>query len=54
MPTIVFASPKGGAGKSTSAVVLCAIADQQGWLVSEALKHALAALKRELAGQGRG
>jgi hypothetical protein len=31
-----------------------AIADQQGWLVSEALEHALAALKRELAGQGRG
>ena len=29
-----------------------AIADQQGWLVSEALEHALAALKRELAGQG--
>jgi hypothetical protein len=28
-----------------------AIADQ-GWLVSEALEHALAALKRELAGQG--
>jgi hypothetical protein len=27
-----------------------AIADQQGWLVSEALEHALAALKRELAG----
>ena len=24
MPTIVFASPKGGAGKSTSAVVLAA------------------------------
>jgi len=33
---------------------LYAIADQQGWLVSEALEHALAALKRELAGQGRG
>ena len=31
-----------------------AIADKQGWLVSEALEHALAALKRELAGQGRG
>ena len=31
-----------------------AIADQQGWLVSEALEKALAALKRELAGQGRG
>jgi hypothetical protein len=31
-----------------------AIADRQRWLVSEALEHALAALKRELAGQGRG
>jgi hypothetical protein len=31
-----------------------AIANQQGWMVSEALEHALAALKRELAGQGRG
>ena len=31
-----------------------AIADQQGWLVSEALEHALAALKRELAGAGQG
>jgi hypothetical protein len=40
-----------------------AIADQQGWMVSEALEHALAALKRELAapkrelagaGQGQG
>jgi hypothetical protein len=31
-----------------------AIADQQGWMVSEALEQALAALKRELAGQGRG
>jgi hypothetical protein len=30
-----------------------AIADKQGWLVSEALEQALAALKRELAGQGR-
>jgi len=29
-----------------------AIADQQRWLISEALEHALAALKRELAGQG--
>ena len=29
-----------------------AIADRQRWLVSEALEHALAALKRELAGQG--
>ena len=29
-----------------------AIADQQGWLVSEALEHALAALKREFAGRG--
>jgi hypothetical protein len=31
-----------------------AIADQQGWMVSEALEHALAALKRELAGAGQG
>jgi hypothetical protein len=31
-----------------------AIADQQGWLVSEVLEQALAPLKRELAGQGRG
>ncbi len=31
-----------------------AIADQQRWLISETLDHALAALKRELAGQGRG
>ena len=31
-----------------------AIADQQGWLVSEALEQALAALKRELAGAGQG
>jgi hypothetical protein len=31
-----------------------AIADQQGWMVSEVLEQALAALKRELAGQGRG
>jgi hypothetical protein len=31
-----------------------AIADRQGWLVSEALEQALAALKRELAGQGIG
>jgi hypothetical protein len=31
-----------------------AIADQQKWLISEALEQALAALKRELAGQGRG
>ena len=30
------------------------VADQQGWLVGETLEHALAALKRELAGQGRG
>jgi hypothetical protein len=30
------------------------IADQRGWLVSEVLEHALAALKHELAGQGRG
>jgi hypothetical protein len=33
---------------------LYAIADKQGWLVSEALEQALAALQRELAGQGRG
>jgi hypothetical protein len=31
---------------------LYAIADQQGWLVGETLEHALAALQRELAGQG--
>jgi len=31
-----------------------AIADQQGWLISQALEHALAALKRELAGAGQG
>jgi hypothetical protein len=31
-----------------------AIADEQGWLVSVALEQALAALKRELAGQGGG
>ena len=30
-----------------------AIADQQGWLVSEALERALATLQRELEGQGR-
>ena len=29
-----------------------AIADQQGWLVGETLEHALAALQRELEGQG--
>ena len=29
-----------------------AIADQQGWLISEALEQALAALKHELAGAG--
>jgi len=28
------------------------IADRQGWLVGETLEHALAALQRELAGQG--
>jgi hypothetical protein len=33
---------------------LYAIADRHGWLVSEALEHALAAVKRELAGQSRG
>jgi hypothetical protein len=31
---------------------LYAIADSQGWLVGETLEHALAALQRELAGQG--
>jgi hypothetical protein len=31
---------------------LYAIADRQGWLVGETLEHALAALQRELAGQG--
>jgi hypothetical protein len=31
---------------------LYAIADQLGWLVGETLEHALAALQRELAGQG--
>jgi hypothetical protein len=31
--------------------VIYAIADQEGWLVSEALEHALATLKRELAGR---
>jgi len=30
-----------------------AIADQQNWLVGETLEHALAALRRELEGQGR-
>jgi hypothetical protein len=30
-----------------------AIADRQGWLVGETIEHALAALQRELAGQGR-
>ncbi len=33
---------------------LYAIADSQGWLVGETLEHALAALQRELAAQGRG
>jgi hypothetical protein len=31
---------------------LYAIADRQGWLVGETLEQALAALQRELAGQG--
>jgi hypothetical protein len=31
---------------------LYAIADRQGWLVSETLEHALAALQRELGGKG--
>jgi hypothetical protein len=31
---------------------LYAIADRQGWLVGETLERALAALQRELAGQG--
>jgi hypothetical protein len=30
------------------------IADQQRWLVGETLEHALAALRRELEGQGKG
>jgi hypothetical protein len=30
------------------------IADRQGWKIGETLEHALAALQRELAGQGRG
>lgn len=30
------------------------IADRQGWKIGETLEHALAALKRELEGQGRG
>ena len=36
----------------SSTVALYAIADQQAWLVGETLEHALAALQRELAGQG--
>jgi hypothetical protein len=36
----------------SSTVALYAIADEQGWLVGETLEQALAALKRELAGQG--
>jgi hypothetical protein len=31
-----------------------AISDRQGWVLGETLEHALAALERELAGQGRG
>jgi MinD superfamily P-loop ATPase len=34
MPTIVFASPKGGAGKSTSAVVLATEIARQGATVA--------------------
>ena len=30
------------------------IADRQGWKIGETLEHALAALQRELEGQGRG
>jgi hypothetical protein len=30
------------------------IADRQGWKIGETLEHALAALQRELQGQGRG
>ena len=30
-----------------------AIADRQGWLIGETVEHALAALQRELEGQGR-
>jgi hypothetical protein len=33
---------------------LYAIADQQGWLVGETLERALAAVRRELAGQAYG
>jgi hypothetical protein len=33
---------------------LYAIADRQGWLVGETLEHVLAALQRELEGQGSG
>ena len=42
--------------RTTPATVelLYAIADQQGWLVGETIEHALAALQRDLAGQGRG
>jgi hypothetical protein len=31
-----------------------AISNQQGWVLGETLEHALAALRRELEGQGRG
>lgn len=33
---------------------LYAIADEQGWLVGETMERALAALQRELKGQGKG
>jgi hypothetical protein len=32
---------------------LYATADRQGWFVGETLEHALAALQRELPGQGK-
>jgi hypothetical protein len=38
--------------KPQTVEALYAIADRQGWLVGETLEHALAALQRELAGQG--
>jgi hypothetical protein len=38
--------------KPQTVEAIYAIADRQGWLVGETLEHALAALMRELAGQG--
>jgi hypothetical protein len=38
--------------KPQTVEALYAIADRQGWLVGETLEQALAALQRELAGQG--